>query len=252
MAGRDPRILTLDIETSPNLAHVWGIWNQNVAINQIMESGEVICFAAKWYGRPAVEFYSTHHDGKQQMLDHAHRLLSEADVVVHYNGRGFDMPLLRGEFVQAGMAPPAPWQDVDLLLVVKRQFRFVSNKLDFVARQLGLGGKVSHTGHQLWVDCMAGDERAWRLMRKYNRQDVRLTEQLYERLLPWITDHPSLAVLTGSEVPVCQCGSTDVQRRGWSHTRQGRYRRYQCQAEGCGAWFRASRREDGAELRGVS
>ena len=26
------KILFLDLETSPNLAHVWGLWQQNVAI----------------------------------------------------------------------------------------------------------------------------------------------------------------------------------------------------------------------------
>jgi len=32
------QILLLDIETAPNTAHVWGLWNQNVSLNQLMES----------------------------------------------------------------------------------------------------------------------------------------------------------------------------------------------------------------------
>ncbi len=54
------KILLLDIETSPNLAYVWGLFKQNVAINQIKESGSVLCWAAKWYGSRDVMFDSAH------------------------------------------------------------------------------------------------------------------------------------------------------------------------------------------------
>ncbi len=169
------KILTVDIECSPNLAYVWGLFNQNVSLSQLVETGEVISFAAKWHGKKEVLFYSTYHDGKQEMLQAAHDLLSEADVVVGYNSKRFDMIHLNKEFVLANMEPPAPYAQVDLLNVVRRQFRFTSNKLDHVAQQLGLGSKTAHTGFQLWVDCMAGKQKAWNLMRKYNKQDVVIT-----------------------------------------------------------------------------
>ncbi len=54
------------------------------------------------------------------------------------------------------MFPPAPFKEIDLLTVAKGRFRFVSNKLDYVAQQLGLGKKTEHSGHELWVQCMAG------------------------------------------------------------------------------------------------
>ena len=34
-----PRILLLDIETAPNKVYVWGMWNQNIAANQVVEDG---------------------------------------------------------------------------------------------------------------------------------------------------------------------------------------------------------------------
>jgi len=58
-----PRILVLDIETSPNLAWVWGMWDQNVGINQLVESQTVLCFAARWLGEKKVHFHSVHQDG---------------------------------------------------------------------------------------------------------------------------------------------------------------------------------------------
>src|SRR6478752_6173831 len=103
------RILTIDIETSPNLAHVWQLWQQNVSLSQLQKAGEVMCFAAKWYGTEEVEYYSTFHDGKSEMLAEAYRLLEEADVVVHYNGVRFDIPHLNREFLEIGQTPPAPF-----------------------------------------------------------------------------------------------------------------------------------------------
>lgn len=61
-----PKVLTLDIETSPNLAHVWSLWKQNVSLSQLMQSGQVICFAAKWHDKPKVTFHSDHHDGHDE------------------------------------------------------------------------------------------------------------------------------------------------------------------------------------------
>ncbi|MCI0528756.1 MAG: hypothetical protein L0Y56_15060, partial [Nitrospira sp.] len=52
------RILLLDIETAPNVAHVWGLWNQHVRINQLMASGYVMCWAAKWLGEEHIHFSS--------------------------------------------------------------------------------------------------------------------------------------------------------------------------------------------------
>src|SRR2546422_11197735 len=94
------KVLMLDIETKPNKAYTWGIWNVNVGINQIIEPGEMICFAAKWYGQDQIEFYSQWDGGQYAMVDQAWRLLDEADVVVHFYGSKFDIPHLNTEFLK--------------------------------------------------------------------------------------------------------------------------------------------------------
>ncbi len=246
-----PKVAILDIETSPGLADVWKLWDCNVSLSQLREVTRVICFAAKWHGKPGVEFHSDHHDGHQSMVAAAHRIVDEADLVVHYNGTSFDMPHLHREFLLAGMDPPSPYKNVDLLRVVKRQFNFMSNKLDHVSQQLGLGQKTSHSGHNLWVQCLLGDEKAWNKMRAYNRHDVVLTEKLYDRLLPWVPNHPHAGLYTDDERPRCgRCGSTKLHKRGLAHAQRVSYQRYQCQ--GCGSWSRGNRIERRAgELRPV-
>lgn len=228
-------ILTLDIETRPNLAYVWGLWDQNVGTNQIVASTEMICWSAKWVGKHKVTFRSVYHDGKEKMVRDLWDMLDKADVVVHYNGRRFDIPHVNREFLEMELTPPSPYKQVDLLAAVKRRFRFPSNKLEYVVQELGIGEKLKHEGFDLWVRCMANEESAWKLMRQYNINDVALTELLYERILPWIPNIPSHAAHDQDQVCPA-CGSGKLQARGFSYTQQSRYRRYQC--TNCGKWSR--------------
>lgn len=241
------KILVIDIETSPNVAHVWGLFNQNVSLSQLRESTSVIAFAAKWVGEKRTYFFSDYTDGHDVMVARAHELLDEADVVVHYNGRRFDIPHLNREFLLAGFTPPAPFIQVDLFETVKRQFRFTSNKLDHVSEQLGIGNKTKHEGHTLWVRCMAGEAKAWALMRKYNIQDVVLTEKLYEALKPWITTHPNVS-LFDLQAGCPRCGSPDgLERRGYEYTSVSKFQRYRCRD--CGRWSRSGRAVERVDLR---
>lgn len=230
-------ILGLDIETAPNTAHVWGLFNQNIGINQIQQTGRVMCFAAKWYKRKPVTFVSEFHDDHAEVVIKAHELLDEADAVLTYNGKKFDLPTLNREFLKYGLQPPSPYHHIDLYQVAKGKFRFASNKMDHLCRELGLRTKVRHEGHELWTKCMDGDEKAWSRMRRYNRGDVLMMEELYEVMKPWIATHPNHAMYTDEERHVCtNCGGHKLQSRGKQVTRTQVYTRYQCQD--CGTWQR--------------
>lgn len=232
------KILLLDIETAPNLAYVWGLFKETVNIERIVASGHVLCWAAKWYGDDKVHFASIQRRDPANMLSGIHRLLTKADAVVHYNGKSFDIPTLNKEFVSHGLKPPAPYKQIDLLQVARAEFRFPSNKLDYVAKALGLGEKVRHPGFEMWVKCMAKDAGAWRQMEDYNRHDVVLLERLYNKLKPWIRTHPNHGAYEGCSC--CpKCGSEKFQQRGYAVTAQYSYKRYQCCA--CGGWFRGAK-----------
>lgn len=236
------KVLVLDIETRPNLAYVWGLWNQNVAVGQIAEATEMICWSAKWVGKHRVVFRSTYHDGRETMVRDLWGLLDEADAIIHYNGRSFDVPHANREFVELGLSPPSPYKQIDLLRAIKKQFRFPSNKLEYVADTLDIGAKLKHEGFDLWRRCMAGEESAWKLMRQYNINDVALTELLYERILPWIPGIPSHAAFAQERVcPACGSGNLHSRGTGYAYTQQSRYRRYQCQD--CGKWSRDTKGE---------
>lgn len=223
--------LIIDIETSPITAYVWGLFKQNIAINQIIDTSSVLCFAAKWVGEDEVIFRSSYEHLHEKVIFDAWKLLSEADAVIHYNGNKFDLPVLNREFIQLGLEPPDPYESIDLYQTVKKQMRLASNKLDHVLQELEIGSKVQHYGFQLWVDCMEGDPEAWELMKQYNVGDVEPLEQLYQRLLPWIKNHPNAALYSTDveERPVCPvCGSHNIKKNGVQPLKTMTYQRYKC------------------------
>ena len=245
-----PKILTLDIETSPHKTYNFGLFKQNISLPQLIEPSRMLSFASKWHGKKGVTFYSEFHDTHAEMVEKTWELINEADFVVHYNGRTFDMPILNREFVMQGLGPPSPVKQIDLLTEIKGAFRFGSNKLAHTSVQLGLEGKLEHSGFQLWVDCLNGDAKAWALMKRYNKQDVILTEELYDRILPWLRRHPHIGLWTGTRDGCPRCDSTDRQKRGFAYTPLGIFQQYQCNA--CTSWHRGQKRVDGATTSGVA
>ena len=223
------KILYLDIETAPHKVYAWGLFNQNVSINQIVEAGYTLCYAAKWHDKGRVMFDSIHQTEPKQFIEGVWELLNEADAVVHYNGEKFDIPTLNKEFLLHDLVPPDPYHQIDLYRVVRKRFKFASNKLDYICQALGIGAKVEHMGMDLWNKCMQGDNKAWKLMERYNKQDVALMPELYNRLLPWIQSHPNHALYTGEARPVCpNCGSVHVHKKGTETTKTMVYQRYRC------------------------
>ena len=231
------KTLLLDIETAPHRVYAWGLWDQNIALNQIEEVGYTICWAAKWYGEKEMMFRGLNTHSNTDRVQGAYDLINEADAVVHYNGTRFDMPTLNREFVLHGFPRPASYKQIDLLRTVRRQFKLPSNKLQYVSEFLGYGGKMEHKGMDLWRECMQGDKDAWDIMEEYNKKDVELLERVYVHLLPWIDNHPNVGLYQDDVAPVCpKCGSRFLLRRGFAHTTTMTYQRYRCNS--CGGWMR--------------
>lgn len=227
-----PKILLLDIETAPGTAYVWQLFDENVPLERLITPSRMLCWTAKWYG--GSWHVADERGGREALLKPLHELLMEADAVVTYNGDRFDLPKINGEFVSVGLPPVPPIPSIDLFRTVKG-FGYQSGKLQFVAKHLGLGEKAETGGFELWAKCMAGDEKAWRKMLRYNKQDVALLEKLYTKLRPFIRAHPRL-----HKKRTCPaCGSSSIQRRGVRRTMASTVERLNCQ--GCGSWFSGAR-----------
>lgn len=242
------KILFWDVEMAPAVVHSWGLHEQNHGINQVIEQPYMLSFAARWYGSSKKIFYSVHHNTRQEMVEALHAHMDEADALVSWNGKGFDTKHAYREFLEVGLTPPSPVKEIDLMLTARSRFRLLSNKLDYVAQLLGIGKKKSTGGHELWIACMNGDEKAWAIMKRYNIQDVDLLVEIYDKLLPWITNHPNINLYQDGEgCPTC--GSEDIQKRGLSHTGVSSYQRYRCM--NCGKWSKSGKAVQRADLRQV-
>src|SRR3990167_10250114 len=91
-----------------------------------------------------------------------------------------------------GFPPPSPNETVDTLKVARRNFAFTSNKLEDFAIALGVGTKTDERHSDLWPACLAGDKKAWEKMKVYNRRDVVLLRGIYEKMKPWMPNHPRI------------------------------------------------------------
>jgi hypothetical protein len=248
----EPRILAWDIETSPNLAYVWGLFKQNVSLNQIKDRGEIMSFGARWVDEPPKNimfFGGPKKSDYRRMIRAAFKLFDEADALVSWNGKGFDTRWMQRAFLLEGLGRPSAHKEIDLMLTSRKHFRFVSSKLQNVSQELGLAGKVQHSGFDLWLRCMKGDPAAWEEMKEYNLQDVNLLVDLYDKMLPWIgSEHPNRNLY--SEVdgcPRCPAGIEALKPRGFRQTIVGAYQRYRCDA--CGSWSSEGKRVFGVDIR---
>ena len=234
---RDMKILTLDIETAPATAWVWQARTEYVPMSQTLEQGRILCWAAKWMDEPTM-FASEWTQGREQMLRSMWSLLDQADIVITYNGDSYDIPYLNWEFKLLGLPRYAPFKSIDLIKTVRKHFRPMYKKLDFLTQSLLGSRKVDNGGIQLWKDLLLDNKpEAQAMMKTYNVQDTVITEDLYLDLLPWIDNHPP--VILDSEKVLCRaCGSDNLERAGWKTALMLRYPMYKC-AE-CGSFSRTT------------
>src|ERR1700676_414764 len=234
------KILFLDIETAPSLGWVWAKWQTNVI--DFKRDWYMLSYAYKWSTDKKVttvglidfptEFTKDLEDDSA-LARRLWKLIDEADIIVAHNGDAFDLVKINTRFLVHGLKPPSPYKTVDTLKIARKVFAFDSNKLDDLGHYLNIGRKLPHTGFHLWKGCMAGDPASWVTMKKYNGHDVELLEKLYYLIFKWAPQHPNV---NHGHIENCpRCGSSNVQRRGFTFTALRRKQRYQCQK--CAGWF---------------
>ena len=236
------KILVLDIETAPKLAYVWRFFKENVSAKQVKEHGHIMSFAAKWLDKGEIFYEENRKDNDRRIVEKLCNFLDEADVVIAHNGERFDLKQIRSRAVVHGLKPPSPVKIIDTLKIAKNEFAFPSNSLEYLTGVMGCktkkDGHKQFPGFELWLECLRGNDAAWKEMRDYNIVDVLALEELYYKLRPYDTKHPNLAIYADNEEDVLcpKCGSKHIQWRGYAYTNVGRYHRYQC--NDCGGWGR--------------
>ncbi len=256
--SKSPKILLFDIETSPILAYVWSLWDQNVGLEQIYKDWNVLSWSAKWLGEKdhTIMYKDLRHkkdkSDDKQLLKQIWKLLDKADVVITQNGKKFDSKKLNARFALHNLGKPSDYKHIDTLELAKKNFAFTSNKLEYMSNA---NPQKSYTklkskkfpGFLLWKECLLGNLEAWQEMQRYNERDVLALEGVYKWLIPW-HNPVNFNVFYDEVRPNCgTCGSKNVIKHKWYRTKKGKFRAYIC--KDCGSMTKGTKNHFSKEKR---
>jgi len=231
------KILVFDIETAPILAYTWGLFDQNVGLNQIKSDWHFLSWGAKWYGDPPSKvMYMDNSKVKnvqddKKLIEGLWKLLDEADIIITQNGDKFDVKKFNARAAIHGMQPPSPFRSTDTLKESRKVFSFTSHKLEYMSAALNKKYKKlthkAYPGFELWKACLAGDKKAWKEMKTYCVHDVLATEELYNNIQGWIKTQNLACYFDDIQVR-CFCGSTNLIKKGPVYIGAGKFQGYLC------------------------
>lgn len=212
---RDAKVLIYDLECSPLLG--WAYEQYQTNLLKVEQAPVLLAFSWKWLGEKGKPHGYTILDFKQSnrfddsgIVRKLWELLDECEVAVAYNGKRFDDKMANTFFLKNNMTPPSLFKEYDPLQTARRFFKFGNNKLDYLGGLLINEHKTETTHSDCWYDMLYGDKRTQKkkakLMDTYCRQDVVLLEKIYNKLLPWATNHPNMSVHAGEDSICPRCG----------------------------------------------
>lgn len=238
------RILFWDIETTPVLGWVWGLYDQNLQYGDVEQDWHVICAAWQWLGEDEIQSVVANGKNDLPVIKKLHSLISSADAIVAHNGNRFDWGKFMARVIYHKLPPVDQPIMIDTLLQARR-FKFTSNKLDDLGNILDLGRKL-HVPKSKWIECAKGNKASIGEMVIYCEADIPPLVKLYERLRPY--SKTSFNMNHYSNTPVCpKCLCPDIRQKGVRRTTVGMYQRYRC--NGCQGWFQSTKRIRGIGLK---
>jgi DNA polymerase elongation subunit (family B) len=184
----------------------------------------------------------------KNLLISIHKVLSDADVLVGHNAIKFDFKKLNARFIKHDLKPLNHFMHIDTLRIARKHFSFTSNKLSYLAEYLKCESQKSEhkkfLGMEMWVQCLKGNQDAFQEMEDYNKMDVEVLEQIYNKLAPW---EPSINFQAFYNSTICSCGNTLFHKDGFRFTRQGKFQIFRCR--NCAKTFTAKENLIDKDLR---
>lgn len=232
-----PKILIYDLEVTPLLGWTYGIYQTNVL--RVEKQPIIMSYSYMWYGEKNIHHEHISQSDIRKWSDKKiaiklRDLLSEADIVIAHNANRFDNKVANTAFLRNNIKPPKPYKTIDTLTSARSIARFTSNSLDALGNSLGVGVKTDTRHSDLWYPCLMGDKKAWKGMELYNNQDVKVLVGIYEKLRPFIRNHPNMGDITQINGVCPKCLSKNLKKEGTHARRYGRVQSYSCRD--CGGW----------------
>lgn len=212
LEGRKLKRLFWDIEVSPNVVLAFAAgYEQNISHDAIIQERKVICIGYKWEGEKKVTVLRWSDDCCDVELLRDFLVVAGAadELVAHYGDR-FDVPWLRARCLILGLNPLPLFKTVDTKAWASKHFYFNSNKLDYISKVLGHGGKEKMEFEDWKLITMFNDKKALDKMCHYCGVDVEKLEKVYHDLARYVKPKTHVGVLAGNANWTCpRCGSPD-------------------------------------------
>lgn len=166
-----------------------------------------------------------------------------------HNSR-FDQPVVEGRLIQHGLRPLPPKPHIDLwkLARTKLGHRRQGHRLQAWQDRLGLRVDKTPVKASVWIAARHGDKNALQYIYDHCRQDVRVLEEVYTRMRPWVENQPAWGLFTHEDGVCPSCGSEDVYREGFKVALTRVYQQWSCKA--CGRWWRGTKAVHMTNTRG--
>ena len=130
------------------------------------------------------------HSSDKWVVEQTLKRLSEYDLLVSWNGQLFDKPFINTRAILNGLRTPlGKFYHRDLLLVARARFRVYGNKLMYWRRRLFGKSDKTHTTPKLKNDTIKGKKYAIDFVVNHCRIDVKETEELYRKFLPYLSEN---------------------------------------------------------------
>lgn len=197
--------LFIDIETAPMRGTFWRIGSK-VSLNygNVDEDSFVLCVSYKWQNEDSVHTLRVGSDlSDKELLEKLLPILSVADEVVGHNINHFDIKVIRTRCAYHGLKAMPKYRTFDTLSKARRYFSFPDNKLDTIAKFLGVGQKLKHRGYAMWKDVLNGVDGALDEMVRYCEIDIVTLEDVFMALQHYMKPNVHVGVLSGESKYTC-------------------------------------------------
>jgi hypothetical protein len=234
IAQNAPVIGLFDVETLPMSVYEWSLFDEHNGIEQVINGSSLLSWSGKFlndsvtYSDILTPKEAKSRNDKRVTLS-CYEFLKKCDMVCGHNVVDFDSRVAATHFLRHGL-PPIKYIQIDTLKIARKEFRFDSNKLQFLNRTLGLREKIENEGFPLWRKCAEGDADALKRMNEYNIGDIAALEDLFYKFRPYIKNI-QMALYSETDGTMCPtCGSLDLKVEGSYKTPAGNWDSYRCQS----------------------
>lgn len=240
--NKKPVIGIVDLETSPWGALCYGTTYEPVVV-KINFFETILSMAHRVYGEKTCYYvaqnklkgYKKGVVNDRDLMIEISKIINEYDYIVGHNLDQFDIKMIKERIMFHRLPPIKDIICLDTKKLMKSMTKLPNNKLDTLTQFLGNGGKLKHNGTDLFIGCMNGDEKSWKVNEKYNKQDVNITYKDLEDLMPYIKLTNPQKVFTSDitcDNPLCLSNHLTKSKKrkvagGWRM-------QYQCQK--CGSY----------------